>query len=134
MIFTFDGCIGMAQPLSKRSAYSKYRILAARLLRRHILSSPHHHTRLRAQPGAADDCESPPAIDIAMGRSASLARPKSRNLTKIVPARTTKSDAIKSNRSPQDFRIIESGLIITAFFLHRLCLSCVFSEGIIVTN
>ncbi len=89
---------------------------------------------LRAQPGAAGDCESPPAIGIAVGLSASLARPKSRNLTKRVSARTTNSDAIKSNRSPQDFRVIESGLITAAFFFHRFCLFCVVSEGIIATN
>jgi hypothetical protein len=49
-------------------------------------------------------------------------------------ALSTRTGANKSNRSPQDFRIIEDWLIIAAVLYYRLPLSCVFSEGIIVTN
>jgi hypothetical protein len=47
---------------------------------------------------------------------------------------STITGANKSNRSPQDFRIIEDWLIIAAVLYYRLPLYCVFSEGIIVTN
>jgi hypothetical protein len=47
---------------------------------------------------------------------------------------STRTGANKSNRSPQDFRIIEDWLIIAAVLYYRLPLYWVFSEGIIVTN